>query len=52
MPLINHEVNLILAWCANFVIVYTVAANQGATFAITEAKLYVPVATLSIRDKA
>ena len=52
MPLINHEVNLILAWCANFVIVYTVAANQGAIFAITKAKLYVPVATLSIRDNA
>ena len=52
MPLINHEVNLILAWCANFVIVYTVAANQGTTFAITKAKLYVPVATLSIRDNA
>ena len=52
MTLINHEVNLILAWCANFVIVYTVAANQGAIFAITKAKLYVPVATLSIRDNA
>ena len=52
MPLINCEVNLILTWSANCVIVYTNVANQGATFAITEANLYVPVVTLSTQGNA
>ena len=52
MPLINCEVNLILTWSANCIIVYTDVANQGATFAITEIKLYVPVVTLSTQDNA
>ena len=52
MPLINCEINLILTWSANCVMVYTVVANQGATFAITETKLYVPVVTLSSQDNA
>ena len=52
MPLINCEVNLILTWCANFVIVSTNAANQNVTFAITDTKLYLPVVTLSIQDNA
>ena len=47
MPLINCELNLILTWSANFVIVSTNNANQGATYAINETKLYVPVVTLS-----
>ena len=34
--LINCEINLILSWNANWVIVYINVANQGATFAITE----------------
>ena len=51
-PLINGEVNLILAWSANCVIVYTNVANQVATFAITEANLDVPVVTLSTQDNA
>ena len=51
-PLINCEVNLILHWYANCVIVYTDIANQGATFTITETKLYVPVVTLSTQDNA
>ena len=42
MPLIKCEVNLILIWSANCVIVYTDIANQCAIFAITERKLYVP----------
>ena len=46
MPLINCEINLILTWSANCVIVYTGVANLNATFAITETKLYVPVVTL------
>ena len=50
MPLINCEINVILIWSANCVIGSTDAANQGATFAITEKKLYVPVVTLSTQD--
>ena len=52
MPLINCEVDLILTWSANCVIVSTNVANQGATFTITETKLYVPVVTLSTQDNA
>ena len=52
MPLINCEVNLMLTWSANCVIVSTDVANQIATFAITDTKLYVPVVTLSTQDNA
>ena len=52
MSLINCEVNLILIWTANCVIVYINVANQDATFEITEINLYVPVVTLSIQDNA
>ena len=52
MPLINCEVNLILTWSANCVIVYTDVANQGATFTITKTRLYVPVVILSTQDNA
>ena len=52
MPLINCEVSLILICCANCVIVYADVASQVATFAITEAKIYVPVVTLSTQDNA
>ena len=51
MLLINSQVNLILTWPANCNIGYTDAANQGATFSITETRLYVPVVTLSTQDK-
>ena len=47
MPLINCEVNLILTWSADCVIIYTNFANQIPTFTITEVTLYVPVVTLS-----
>ena len=50
MPLINCEVNLILTWSANSV--YNNVVNQGATFAITETNLYVPVVTLPTQDNA
>ena len=46
MPLINCEINLILRWSTNCVIVSTNVSNQNATFAITNTKLYVPVVTL------
>ena len=52
MPLIHCEVNLILTWYENCVIVSTEAANQGATYTITETKLYFPVVTLSTQDNA
>ena len=52
MPLINCEVELILDWSANCVIIYTNVANQVPTFTITETNLYVPVVTLSTRDNA
>ena len=52
MPLINCEVNLILTWSRNCVIVSSDDADQNATFAITDTKLYVPVVTLSTQDNA
>ena len=52
MPLINCEVELILNWSANCVIIYTNVNNQVPTFTITETNLYVPVVTLSIQDNA
>ena len=51
MPLINCEINLILAWSANCVI-SNATNNQATTFAITDTKLYVPVVTLSAQDNA
>ena len=47
MPLINCEVNLILTWLSNCVLIATNIQNQNATFTITDTKLYVPAVTLS-----
>ena len=47
MPLINCRINLDLNWSKNCVIVGTNVADKGATFSITDTKLYVPVVTLS-----
>ena len=47
MPLINCEVNLILTWSSTCV---TTNYNGAGTFAITDAKLYVPVVTLSTQE--
>ena len=52
MPLINCEINLILTWSANCVIVSTNVANQNATFEITDTKLDVPVITLSTQNNS
>ena len=52
IPLINCEVNLILTWSANCVIVSTDVSNQNATFTITETKLYATAVTISTRDNA
>ena len=49
IPFINFEVELILTWSKNWVLA-DMKANitpWGATFKITEKKLYVPVVTLS-----
>ena len=50
MPLINCEVNLILTWSSTCVIASVIVANQAATFAITDTKLYVPVVTFSTQE--
>ena len=50
MPLINCEVNLILTWSSNCVLIATAIQNQAATFETTDTKLYVPVVTLSTQE--
>ena len=51
MPLINCEVNLILTWSSNCVLVATAIQNKAATFEIiTDAKLYVHLVTLSTQE--
>ena len=50
MPLINCEVELILAWSENCVIISTNVAKENPTFTITETNLHVPVVTLSTQD--
>ena len=52
MPLIYCEVEIILNWSANCVIIYIDVANQVPTFTITKTNIYVPVATLSTQDNA
>ena len=52
MPLVNCEINLILTWSPNCVIVSTDVANQSITFSLPVKKRYVPVATLSTQDNA
>ena len=52
MPLINCEVELILTWSRDCVIIYTNVNNQVTTFTITETNLYVPVVTLSTQDNS
>ena len=42
MPLIICEVELVLNWSANCVIIYADVNNQVPTFTITEINLYVP----------
>ena len=52
IPLINCEVELILTWSANCVLISTNVAQQNPTFTLTEINLYVPVDTLSTQDNA
>ena len=50
LPLINCEIELVLTWSANCVIIYTNVNQQVPKFTITETNLYVPVVTLSTQD--
>ena len=50
MPLINCEVNLILKWSSNCVLIASGTQNKNATFEITDTKLYVIVVTLSTQE--
>ena len=52
MPLINCAINLILTWSVCCVLLSDAVANQAATFAITDGKIYVPIVTLSTQDNA
>ena len=52
MPLFNCDVELILRWSRNCVMIYINVANQVPIFTITETDLYVPVVTLSTEDNA
>ena len=52
MSLINCEVELILTWSRDCVIIYTNVDNQVPTFPIRETNLYVPVVTLSTQDNS
>ena len=59
MPLINCRVELSLRWIGIFVLTTApIGANanatcaDSATFKITDAKLYVPVVTISAEDNA
>ena len=52
MPLINCEVELILTWSADCVIIYTNIADQAPIFTITGTNLYVSVVALSTQDNA
>ena len=52
MALTYCEIDLDLTWSKTCNIVATNTANQDATFSITDAKLYVPVAALSNKDNA
>ena len=49
MPLINCEINLVLTWSKECVIASNTAANQETTFAITDAKSYVPVVNYQLK---
>ena len=50
ISLINYEINLILTWSPNYIILSGCAASEATTSAITDIKLYVRVVTFSIQD--
>ena len=51
MPLIKCKVELSLKWIENCILTTAANANK-AIFKITDAKLYVPIVTLSIEDNS
>ena len=51
MPLINCKVELSLKWIENCVLTTSTNANK-ANFKIADAKLYVPIVTLSAEENA
>ena len=51
-PLTNCEINLILTCSADCVTLFGAVANQATKITITDAKLYVPVVTLSTQTNA
>ena len=50
MPLINYEVNLILTWSEDCILTSGGMYDQIPKFAMTDAKLYVPVVTLLTQE--
>ena len=50
MPLINCEINLILTWFEDCILISAGIYIQVAKFAITDTKLYIPVVTLSTQE--
>ena len=50
MPLNNCEINLILTWSGNCILISGDIDNKVPTFAITDTKPYVPVVTLLTQD--
>ena len=49
MPLIDCEVELILNWSVNCVIISTNVANQVLTFTITEPNLHIPLVKYQLK---
>ena len=52
MPLTDCEIELILTWSANCIIICSGIAGQNPTFTITKTNLYVSVVPLSTQDNA
>ena len=52
MPLNNCEIQLILDWSENCVLIYTNDDNQAPIFTVTETNIYILVVTLSTQDNA
>ena len=52
MLLINCEIEPILTWSRNSVIISTNNDNQIPTFTITETNFYVPIVTLTTEDNS
>ena len=49
MPLINCEINLILTWSEDYILISGGIDDQAPKFAITDTKFYAPVVTLLVQ---